>query len=85
LSVDLFVFLRRSDLPSTTVWQDRLDSLGIDVRLDPQFEATAHTGYWPAQLAGQVSGFEFYTGSISDGFCAPPPPGIDELDLVANS
>jgi hypothetical protein len=84
VSVDVFVFLKRENLPSTATWQRALDRLGIDVQLDASIEAVNHAGYWPAQVGGQPSGFEILVGPIADVFGRAAPPGIDERDVAAN-
>ena len=84
VSVDQFVFLRKADLPSTERWQAALDQLGIDLQLDPTVDPSVHSGYWPARLGGQDSGFEYFCGSIPDAFGAPPPDGLNGRDHVVN-
>lgn len=83
MSVDVFVFLRKQDLPPVDAWQAQLDALGALVRLDGGVDPRTHTGYWPADLDGATSGFEFFTGSLSATFGPTAPPGIGDRDLVA--
>jgi hypothetical protein len=84
VSVDVFVFLKRESLPSTAAWQRALDRLGIDVKLDATIEAVNHSGYWPARVGGQRSGFEILVGPIADVFGRAAPLGVDERDTVAD-
>lgn len=84
MSVDVFVFLKRENLPSTAAWQQALDRLGIDIQLYAGIEAASHSGYWPARLGGQPSGFEIFVGPIADVFGGAAPAGVDERDTVAD-
>ena len=84
MSVDVFVFLKRENLPSTAAWQQALDRLGIDIQLDASIEAASHSGYWPARLGGKPSGFEILVGQISDIFGRTAPPGVGERDIAAD-
>lgn len=84
MSVDLFVFLSESSLPTTAQWQDALDRLGVDMRLDGSIDAADHSGFWPAQCGSRRVGFEFYTGPVAERFGAQPPDGLGGRDFVAN-
>jgi hypothetical protein len=84
VSVDHFVFLRERDLPSTAQWQAALDQMGVDLQLDSTVEPGDHSGYWPARLAGEESGFEFFRGSLEDEFGAEPPEGLNGRDHVVS-
>jgi hypothetical protein len=84
VSVSQIVFLCEADLPSTSRWQAALDQLGIDLQLDPTVEPSGHSGYWPARLVCQDSGFEYFCGSIPDAFGALPPDGLNGRDYVVN-
>ena len=55
-----------ASLPSTREWQDEIERLGLDLRLDGSRELTSASGYWPARSAGMDSGFESYSGSPAD-------------------
>ena len=83
VSVNVFVFLGRH-LPPLPDWQTELDRLGIDLRLDEGINPSSHSGYWPASVDGEPSGFEFYSGGVTDVFGTPAPPGIGDRDVVAN-
>jgi hypothetical protein len=84
VSVDVFVFLKRESLPSTAAWQGAVDRLGIDVQLDASIEVASHSGYWPARLGGQPSGFEILVGPIPDVFGRAAPPGLDERNIAVD-
>ncbi len=83
MSVDLYVFLRSGHLPSISEWQTQLDALTVDLRLDPEVDPRSHTGYWPAELDGVSSGFEFVLGSVKETFGSAPPPGVGDREVVA--
>ena len=84
MSVDLFVFLSASNLPTTAEWQDGIDRLGVNVRLDESIDSANHSGFWPAQCGSGQLGFEYYTGSVADTFGAQGPDGLGGRDFVAN-
>jgi hypothetical protein len=41
-------------------WQQAIDGLGFDVRLDSSVDPATHGGFWPAVFDGRETGFEFY-------------------------
>ena len=58
MSVDQFVAIRKSELPSAEVWDVAVSKLGFTIKIDPaDFEE--HTGYLPVQFLNQDTGFEF--------------------------
>lgn len=59
MSVELCVYLHDRDLPSRDAWQTAISAAGIDLQLD-DFAPREHTGFLPAKLNGQNSGFEYY-------------------------
>ena len=81
MSVDLFVLLSRDRCPSTVAWQQQIDNAGYPLQLDLNPDTTAHTGYWPAQLDGAPSGFEFYSGDATQVLGRPAPDS--DHDFVA--
>ncbi len=84
MSVDVFVFLPSGALPAVEHWQGQLDSLGVDLRLSTDVTVEDHSGYWPAILEGQASGFEFFSGAVLQTFGRQPPLGAEGCELVAN-
>src|SRR5688500_7153276 len=80
VSVNVFVFLG-GHLPSPSEWQAELDRLGINLRLDEGINPSTHSGYWPALVDGEPSGFEFYSGGVTDVFGTPAPTGIGDRDV----
>jgi len=84
VSVDIFVFMREQDLPSTGSWQAALDRLDVGLRLDAAPDPATHSGYWPVKASAQVSGFEYFSGSIADAFGAQPPVEVEDRDFVVD-
>lgn len=84
MSVDLYVFLSESSLPTTAQWQEAIDRLGVDVLLDGSIDTADHSGFWPTQCGPRALGFEFSTGRVSDSFGAQPPDGLGGRDFVAS-
>lgn len=58
MSVDLYVFLRERELPTDEEWQRAIQAAGHDLVFD-SFSSREHTGFLPARLAGELSGFEY--------------------------
>lgn len=54
------IFVGAKGLPSVTEWQQALDDLGFNVKLDASVNPAKHSGYWPAVFEGRETGFEFY-------------------------
>ena len=84
MSVDVFVFLKRSNLPSTDEWQETLTKLNTGLLLDAECQAEDHSGYWPASFPdGLSAGFEFLLSPVAEGF-GPVDFDIGDRDFVAN-
>jgi hypothetical protein len=66
MSLDLYVFFRRTDLPERPKWQAALDSLRTGVALDPAFNPNRHTCFVPCTCGGDETGFEFYIGDKAE-------------------
>lgn len=86
MSMELHVFLPKLALPDVHRWQAAIDTLGIDVRLDPDVDVETHSGFWPAAFNGQPGGFEFDVAPASDVIeVAPDIAGrVRGLDIVGN-
>src|SRR5262245_61339549 len=54
------IFIAARGLPTVVEWQQAIDGLGFDVKLDPSVDPAKHSGYWPAVFEGRETGFEFY-------------------------
>jgi len=59
VSVDLYA-LCISRLPAKTEWQAAIEQQHFPLKMDPVFDPTKDTGFWPAQLNGTTAGFEYY-------------------------
>src|SRR4029077_4704527 len=80
MSVDLFVFLRDTDVPTRDSWQDAIKAAGVDLVLD-DFDPREHTGYLPVKLDGKPTGFEYYFGSVDEEL-RQRPEQIGDRDRV---
>jgi hypothetical protein len=78
------VFLNEANLPSTRQWQEALDGLAVNVRLDESVDTTQHSGFWPVLMGGSQSGFEYYSGTLADAFGGEPPEGLGDREYVVN-
>lgn len=59
MSVDQFVAVRKSELPSTEVWDAAVSKLGFAIKIDPT-DFADFSGYLPVRFLDQNVGFEFY-------------------------
>lgn len=88
MSVDLIVYLRRSVMPSPSVWQQAITATGLLVELDTDFDPDRFSGFLPCKLSGAMSGFEYFASPLSPDEAADvgAPPGSDfSVTLVTRS
>ena len=64
MSYDLFVYLRRSDMPTPVAWRDAIVSSGFPVALHTDFDLDSFTGFLPCPVNDQISGFEYYVSKV---------------------
>jgi hypothetical protein len=64
--MELHVLVESSRLPDVRQWQQTLDELGFDVKLDPTLSVLGNKGFVPCTFKGRQSGFEFSVWSGSD-------------------
>jgi len=58
MSVELIVYLRREQLPTSDNWQQAIVADGIHLQLE-QLDTGTQTGFWPVKLDGADCGFEY--------------------------
>lgn len=58
MSLELYVFLPRDQVPDRATWQQEIDRLGFGVVLDPELDLDHDSGFSPTRVADQASGFE---------------------------
>src|ERR1051325_456994 len=81
MSFDLFVYLRRSAMPTPREWYRGIKESGFPVDLETDFDRDEHTGFLPCNFRGQQSGFEYSSRRLDDDEkreCEIP----DDLDFV---
>jgi hypothetical protein len=66
MSVELYIFVADSKVPSREAWMQTIDELGFPTILDPMLDVRTHTGFLPATYAGKQTGFEFQVESAAD-------------------
>jgi hypothetical protein len=64
--MELHVLADDSRLPDARRWQDGINALGFDVKLDPTLSVREQRGFLPCTFKGQQSGFEFHIWPASD-------------------
>ena len=66
MSLEVYVLLKRSQVPTLAAWQGALDGLGFGLSLDPTFDPHIDTGFVPCKYNGSSTGFEFSLGTKTD-------------------
>ena len=55
-----YAFLKSSCVPTRDQWQQAIDCVGFDLKLDLKFEPRTNVGFVPCKLNGAESGVEMY-------------------------
>jgi hypothetical protein len=63
MSVELYVFVQESNIPTRDAWQKALEDSKFPTVLNSSFEPRKDSGFSPATYKGQSSGYEFYLDS----------------------
>lgn len=67
MSQTQFAFLKKEEIPSKEFLQASINSLGYDLKIDPEFTPFEDEGFSPCQLNGEGDvGFEIYYESVED-------------------
>ncbi|MFN0277831.1 MAG: hypothetical protein ACKVRN_04430 [Pyrinomonadaceae bacterium] len=66
MSLELYIFMLDSQVPSRDAWQQTMDELGFPTVLDPSFDLRHDKGFSPTTYNGQMTGFEFYLEPAAD-------------------
>jgi hypothetical protein len=66
MSLEVYVLLKRSRLPSLASWQDALDGSGLGVKIHSTFNPVEDSGFVPCSYKNSETGFEFFLGSRAD-------------------
>jgi hypothetical protein len=78
MSVDIYVLLNKSSLPSVKTWQSALNSLGTSVTLDDAFDPFHDSGFVPCKFGTTSTGFEFFL-ETRDGLVGTYPQLADHM------
>jgi len=65
MSYDLIVYLSRKDMPTPLAWREAIVAAGFPVELYPDFDVETSSGFIPAPVRGQMSGFEYYATPVA--------------------
>ena len=81
MSMELYVFLNRSNMLSPAQWQSAMENSGFDLRLDHDFDQFTFTGFLPCKLQQRISCFEYYFSpkeavAAPDTYLAKPTGGL---------
>jgi hypothetical protein len=66
MSMELYVFLNKADMPTPGQWQQAISKSGFDLRLDCDFDQFTFTGFLPCKLQDRTTGFEYYFSPKED-------------------
>lgn len=64
MSYDLSVYLPLEKMPTATAWRNAVIAAGFPVELDPDFDVEKSSGFRPAPVNGEMSGFEYYAWPV---------------------
>ena len=70
MSLDLYAFV--SSLPNRADWQSAIDQVSIDLKLDPDLDLAADSGFSPCEIRGRPSGFEISVEEAAEALKAYP-------------
>src|SRR5512133_2716137 len=65
MSVEVYVYLRNSRLPTHAEWQAAINKENVNLVLD-EFSPREHTGFLPCRLNGSECGFEYLFHPLED-------------------
>jgi hypothetical protein len=77
MSVKLWVFLRDSDVPTQSAWQDSINRSSLHLLL-PEFSPRDLTGFLPCSIDGAECGFEYFLDFSRDVMDGQEPDEEDE-------
>ncbi len=66
MSVDLNVFITRSQMPTPSQWAHAIRDAGFDVQLDTDFNVDTFMGFLPCKYKNIDAGFEYYSRTLAD-------------------
>jgi hypothetical protein len=65
MSIDLQVYLERTNMPTPAAWARAIRDLGFAAALDEDFDVDQHTGFLPCRYGDKDAGFEYFAGELS--------------------
>jgi hypothetical protein len=69
MSMEVYVLLDRSRLPTRDDWQRQLDEADISVGLDPSLQPCDASGFQPMTFHNESAGCEVYVDDVDRGTC----------------
>lgn len=81
MSVQQSIAIERSKLPSPSAISSESRALGFDLVLE-ECELDAHSGYLPARLDGDETGFEWFISNASEYSDFPLPLDLEQREIV---
>ena len=60
MSMEVHIFLKKSDLPSLSAWQQTLRETDFPVGLHPTFDPIKDSGFVPTKMGELETGFEYF-------------------------
>lgn len=72
MSLEIHAFIRVSDIPGRSEWQNSIRSLGLPLELDEDLDPLNSSGFVPCVIADHSSGFEIYLDSADDLLASYP-------------
>lgn len=75
MSIDLTVYMVRTEMPSPSEWAEAIVDAGFPAELDAELDVDEFSGFLPCRYAGADAGFEYSSGPIEF---------VDELELPSD-
>ena len=79
MSMELYVFLAKQDMPSREKWQAAITRLKIPLELDPTTNPLTVGGFCPMHLRGDPTGVEIAVGSAVEFSIDDFPNATEEI------
>ncbi len=82
MSVDINVFIEKSQLPTKSDWEALIEKYGFDLKMHQKFDPGSDSGFQSCKFNGVDVGFEYYCDGIEDTtFAQDEHPELKGKDL----
>ena len=68
MSNEMHALLAKDSVPSQIEWQNSINKLGFNLKIDPELKPFVDSGFSPCKINGRDSGFEIIYETSADFF-----------------